>query len=95
MELLYIYQFVQLYQYDYINIFVYFDYRSFYIYYNSAANNIDTMKIGVYDSTLRLLSNTNNFSFTMDIHEVKHGKGIYVFHRFFYFQSLAILFLKS
>jgi len=45
--------------------------NSFYIYYNSAANNIDTMSIGVYDSTLKLLSNTNNFSFTLDIHEVK------------------------
>jgi hypothetical protein len=29
------------------------------------------MSIGVYDSTLKLLSNTNNFSFTLDIHEVK------------------------
>ena len=45
--------------------------NSFYTYYNSSINNVDIINIEVYDSTLKLITMTNNFSFTMEIHEVK------------------------
>jgi hypothetical protein len=45
--------------------------NSFHIYYNSALDNVDVINIEVYDSSLKLLPMSNNFSFTLEIHEVK------------------------
>ena len=45
--------------------------NSFHIYYNSAIDNVDVINIEVYDSSLKLLQISNNFSFTLEMHEVK------------------------
>lgn len=45
--------------------------NSFYTFYNSFIDNLDTVSIEVYDSTLKLITMTTNFSFTLEIHEVK------------------------
>lgn len=45
--------------------------NSFYNFYNSFINSLDTVSIEVYDSTLKLITMTTDFSFTLEIHEVK------------------------
>ena len=45
--------------------------NSYHFYYNSTANKLDVINIEVFDSTMKLLSINNNFSFTMEIHEIK------------------------
>ena len=45
--------------------------NSFVINYSNVLDNISSISIEVYDSNLKLLTVTNNFSFTLNIHEVK------------------------
>ena len=45
--------------------------NSFSINYNSTCDNISSINVNVYSSDMRLISLTNDFSFTLNIHEIK------------------------
>jgi hypothetical protein len=45
--------------------------NNFSVNYNNVIDNISSLGIEVYDSDLRLLDISNNFSFTLNIHEIK------------------------
>jgi hypothetical protein len=45
--------------------------NSYYIYYDNVRDKIEYVTIEVYDSDMKLLFNNTNFSFTVDIHEIK------------------------
>jgi hypothetical protein len=45
--------------------------NSFYIYYDNIRDKIDYISVELYDSDMKLLFNDNNFSFTMNIHEIR------------------------
>jgi len=46
--------------------------NSFYIYYDSVKDNIDSVKIQLFDADMKLLFTDADFSFTINIHEVKY-----------------------
>jgi len=45
--------------------------NSFYIYYDSVKDNIDSVKIELFDANMKLLFTNANYSFTINIHEIK------------------------
>ena len=46
--------------------------NSFYIYYDSVKDNIDSVTIQLFDADMKLLFTDADFSFTINIHEVKY-----------------------
>jgi len=45
--------------------------NSFYIYYDNIKDKIDNINVELYDADMKLLFIDNNFSFTINIHEIK------------------------
>jgi hypothetical protein len=45
--------------------------NSFYIFYDNVKDNVDSITVEVFDADMKLLFVDNNFSFTVNIHEVK------------------------
>jgi hypothetical protein len=45
--------------------------NSYYIYYDNVRDKIEDITVEVYDSDMKLLFNNSNFSFTIDIYEIK------------------------